>query len=108
MAHRPWLRPLTPSLTAPGGPLIRTLEGHKKSVFDVMITPNGHLAVSASGDQTLRVWDLENGQTLRTLEGHKDRVSAAAVTPDGLRAVSGSYDRTLRLWDLENGQTGVI
>ena len=24
----PWLRPLKPTLTAPGGPLIRTLEGH--------------------------------------------------------------------------------
>jgi WD40 repeat protein len=101
----PWLRPLNPNLTAPGGPLIRTLEGHTDWVCAVAVTPDGRRAVSASSDQTLRLWDLESGQTLRTLEGHADRVYAVAVTPDGRRAVSASGDRTLRLWDLETGKT---
>jgi WD40 repeat protein len=70
----------------------------------VAVTADGRRAVSASGDHTLRLWDLESGQTLRTLEGHTDWVSAVAVTPDGRRAVSGSRDRTLRLWDLESGK----
>ena len=65
------------------------------------VTPDGRRAVSASVDRTLRLWDLESGQTIRTLEGHTDSVSAVAVTPDGRRAVSASDDRTLRLWDLE-------
>jgi len=54
--------------------------------------------------QTLRLWDLDSGQTLRTLEGHTGRVFAVAVTPDGRRAVSDSRDETLRLWDLESGK----
>ena len=58
----------------------------------------------ASEDETLRLWDLESGQTIRTLEGHTDWVRAVAVTPDGRRAVSVSEDRTLRLWDLESGK----
>jgi WD40 repeat protein len=74
-------------------------------VHAVEVMPHGRWAVSGSEDQTLRVWDLESGQTLRTLQGHKDVVSAVAVTPDGRRAVSGSDDATLRLWDLESGQT---
>ena len=82
---------------------LRTLEGHTGWVNAVAITPDGRRAVSASRDQTLRLWDLESGQTLRTLEGHTESVSAVAVTPDGRRAVSGSYDETLRLWDLESG-----
>ena len=69
------------------------------------MTPDGRRAVSASEDRTLRLWDLESGQTIRTLEGHTERVLAVAVTPDGRRAVSASEDRTLRLWDLESGQT---
>ena len=69
------------------------------------VTPDGRRAVSASADRTLRLWDLESGQTIRTLQGHTGLVSAVAVTPDGRRAVSGSADRTLRLWDLETGQT---
>src|SRR5260370_40933831 len=70
----------------------------------VAVTPDGRRAVSASWDQTLRVWDLESGQTLRTLQGHTEAVKAVAVTPDGRRAVSASDDRTLRLWDLESGK----
>lgn len=83
-----WLRPLHPNLTPPGGPLIRTLKGHTGYVNAVAVTPDGRRAVSASADQTLRVWDLESGQTLRRLEGHAGRVRAVAITPDG-RNLSG-------------------
>jgi len=59
------------------------------------VTPGGRRAVSASADQTLRLWGLESGQTIRPLEGHTGSVNAVAVTPD---------DKTLRLWDLESGK----
>jgi hypothetical protein len=101
----PWLRPLRPTLDPPGGPLIRTLEGHTNSVSAVAITPDGQRAVSAARDRTLRVWDLVNGATLRTFEGHTDWVNAVAITPDGQRAVSAAGDRTLRVWDLASGAT---
>jgi WD40 repeat protein/serine/threonine protein kinase len=100
----PWVRPLTPSLTPPGGPLIRTFEGHTSWVHAVVLTPDGRHVISGSWDGTLRMWDLQTGESLRTFEGHTDWVNAAAVTPNGARAVSASSDRTLRVWDLENGQ----
>ena len=49
------------------------------------MTPDGKRAVSASGDQTLKVWDLETGGVLHTLEGHSGFVSGVALTPDGKR-----------------------
>ena len=101
----PWLRPLNRNLTAPGGPLIRTLEGHTGSVRVVVVTPDGRRALSGSEDQTLRLWNLETGQTLRTLEAHTRPVASMAVTPGGRRALSASHDQTLRLWDLESGKT---
>jgi WD40 repeat protein len=100
----PWLRPLAPTLTPPGGPLLRTLTGHTDVVMAVAVTPDGRRAVSASDDNTLRVWDLESGAELRTLTGHTNSVNAVAVTPDGRRAVSASDDNTLRVWDLESGE----
>src|SRR5262249_43927240 len=40
------------------GKFIASLEGHTDEVFGVALTPDGERVVSASGDQTLRVWDL--------------------------------------------------
>ena len=100
----PWLRPLTPSLIASGGPLIRTFQGHTNSVDAVTVTTDGRKAISGSQDNTLKVWDLETSEELRTLKGHTNWVSAVAVTSDGRKAVSGSDDKTLKVWDLETGE----
>jgi WD40 repeat protein len=37
---------------------LRTLEGHSNLVSGVAVTPDGKLAVSASWDKTLKVWDV--------------------------------------------------
>ena len=68
------------------------------------MTPDGRRVVSASDDQTLKVWDLASGRAVATLEGHTAWVSACAVTPDGRRVVSASDDKTLKVWDLASGR----
>jgi WD40 repeat protein len=100
-----WFRPLKPTLSVPGGSLIRTFEGHASSVNAVAMVPDAHHFVSASSDRTLRLWDLETGQLLRTFEGNAGSVNAVVVTPDGRRAISASRDGMLRLWELEAAQT---
>jgi WD40 repeat protein len=69
----------------------------------VGITPDGSRAISASADNTLRMWDLESCQSVHTLAGHTGLVNAVALTPDGRCAVSASADYTLRVWDIESG-----
>ena len=96
----PWLRPLTACLTPPGRGLLRTLKGHSNSVNAVAVTADGKQAISASSDNTLKVWDLITGKELFTLKGHSQWVIAVAVTADGKRAISGSFDNTLKVWDL--------
>jgi WD40 repeat protein len=102
-ALRPWFRPLHPCLDPPGGPLLRTLEGHSAGVWGVAVTSDGKRVVSAASDNTLKLWDLGTGLALRTLEGHSATVNGVAVTPDGKRAVSASSDHTLKVWDLASG-----
>ncbi len=103
----PWLRPLTASLTAPGGSLLRTFFGHNSDVTAVAVTADGRRAISGGGEldkDELKVWDLVSGAELRTLAGHSGYVTAVAVTADGGRAVTVSRDdKTLKLWNLESG-----
>jgi WD40 repeat protein len=57
---------------------------------------------SASGDSTLKVWDLETGNCLRTLKGHTDEVICMKL--NGNRLVSGSSDHSVRIWDIAVGK----
>ena len=64
------------------------------------IAPDGKRCVSASGDATLRVWDLDSGECIRVLKGHTRSVKCVVIAPDGKRCVSASGDMTLRVWDI--------
>jgi WD40 repeat protein len=82
----------------------RSLEGHLYSVHDCTYSPDGKQIVSASYDQTLKVWDVVTSKILRTLEGHSASVSCCAYSPDGKHIVSASYDHTLKVWDVTTGE----
>jgi WD40 repeat protein len=67
------------------------------------VTPDGRLAVSASGDGTLKVWDLATGSEMRSLAGHTDPVKGVAVSENGKLAISASEDWTLKVWEVASG-----
>ncbi|GAP84716.2 putative mitochondrial division protein 1 [Rosellinia necatrix] len=77
---------------------IRDIKAHADQVtaidFDM---PFGTL-VSASLDDTVKVWDLNAGRCIGLLEGHTASVRALQVQDNVL--VTGSADATVRLWDL--------
>jgi WD40 repeat protein len=103
----PWLRPKTQSLTAPGGPLIRTLVRDPHGITAVAVLPDGRRVVLGSGTGTLTLWDLEEGVELCAMEGHTDWITALAIVSSsgGPRIASGSSDGTLSLWDVEASRT---
>ena len=74
--------------------------GKRAQVRGVALSANGRLAVSASSDKTLKVWDVATGLELRTLKGHSDWVNSVAVSDEGRLAVSASDDKTLKVWDI--------
>ena len=75
-------------------------KGHQEVVYDAKFLPNGKSLVTASFDQTLKLWDVVTQSTLRTMEGHTGIVLTVDVSPNGKLIASGSSDRTVRLWDV--------
>src|SRR5262249_5548271 len=95
---------------------VATLQGHTARVTACAVTPDGRHVVSASDDETLKVWELASGRPMATLQGHTLRVTACAVTPDGRHVVSASDDQTLNVWEratytcriTQRGDTGYL
>jgi F-box and WD-40 domain protein 1/11 len=79
--------------------LIMTLEGHGAAVNAIQIL-EGQI-VSASGDRSVKVWNVRTGACVRTFSGHSKGI--ACVQFDGRRIVSGSSDETVRIFDRATG-----
>jgi len=78
----------------------RALKGHSHFVSDVVISSDGQYALSASWDKTLRLWDLNTGETVRDpFYGHTGDVLSVAFSADNRQIVSGSRDKTIKLWN---------
>ena len=74
---------------------------HKNAIFDVAWGNNDHYLMTASGDQTVRIWDLERNVCRGRLVGHTGTVKSikeANNNPNLL--VTASRDGSARLWDL--------
>jgi WD40 repeat protein len=70
----------------------------------VALSADGRRAVSASSDNTLKIWDVDSGMEVRTLAGHSSFVNGVALSADGRLAVSASADKTLKVWDVGTGR----
>ncbi|MDA3840428.1 MAG: WD40 repeat domain-containing protein [Patescibacteria group bacterium] len=80
----------------------KRLDGHQSWVNNSFISCDGNIAISASADNQLMVWDIESGYHLNTLSGHSRWVNDVVISQDNVLAVSGSADWTVRVWDLKN------
>ena len=81
------------------------LRGHTSYVSSAAYSPDGKRIVSASMDNTIRIWDAETGRQIgKPLEGHTEWVKSAAFSPDGKRIVSAAWDGTIRIWDAKTGK----
>ncbi len=74
------------------------LEGHERGITGLSVAA-GRL-LSASIDNTLRLWDLETMTLVKVYREHEAPVYAVAFSPDGKTALSAGLKGTLLQWDL--------
>jgi WD40 repeat protein len=60
--------------------------------------------VTASDDNTLKLWDARDDALVSTLTGHQDKVIALAVSLREGQVASGALDGTIKFWDLINAR----
>lgn len=88
-------------LGADSAEIAARLVGHEAAVNDVAYVPGARMAVSASDDGSVGLWDLETGELLTRFMGTGDKVLDVAVSPGGRLAASAGWDHLVRVYDLQ-------
>ncbi|XP_070843823.1 denticleless protein homolog [Chaetodon trifascialis] len=81
-------------------PLLKEWLAHENAVFDIAWVPGEPHLVTASGDQTARLWDVKSGELLGSFKGHLCSLKSVAFTPQE-KAVfcTGARDGNIMVWD---------
>ena len=82
----------------------RSILQHVNLVNSAAFSPDGKYIVTASDDNTARVWDAKTGEPVTEPLKHEDSVNSAQFSPDGKYIVTASYDYTARVWDAKTGE----
>ena len=93
--------------------LILTLSGHGDEIYDMKFSPtiddkgSKWLLLTASKDESLRLWNVQSATCIAIFAGHdahRDAVLTCGWHPLGNRFVSGGMDNSVKIWSLESDQ----
>ncbi|PWY98263.1 mitochondrial division protein 1 [Testicularia cyperi] len=82
----------------PSGVAFMTLADHSAPIVSLDFTEPYGTLVSASLDETVRVWDLASGEEVGRLRGHSGAVKCLQVEDEV--CITGGSDHSIRIWDL--------
>jgi WD40 repeat protein/DNA-binding SARP family transcriptional activator len=77
---------------------------HTPAVWAVAFSPDAKYALTGSGDETARLWDVDSGQELHRFTGHTAMIASVTFSPDGKHIVTASADKSAILWNATTGE----
>jgi WD40 repeat protein len=109
-----WYSPVS-ILEATTGRVVAELRGHEGDIEGEHYTDIGELEyaafsadgsriVTASRDETVRIWNAATGDEIGVWRGPKATVVGAAFNADASRIVTALTDKTARIWDAATGK----
>ncbi|ETO15431.1 WD-40 repeat protein, partial [Reticulomyxa filosa] len=92
--------------------LIKTFTGHTNWVrsIDYSTLDNNQIICSGSGDNTVRVWDIDNNKQIQSFDGHSSYVNCVKFSSYHYQnysqnvICSSSNDNTIRFWDFKHNK----
>lgn len=85
-------------------PKRQLLVRHNKPVAAAKFEPQGKWFVTASRDNTARIWDTATGQPLTPPLQHDREVISVDISDDGRRVLTAGFDGTARQWQVVDGK----
>jgi eukaryotic-like serine/threonine-protein kinase len=86
-----------------GQPILR-FQAHRESIHCLAVHRAKTRLVTASDDNTARIWDSGTGAAVTPPLRHERTVAYAEFSPDGGTVATSSLDNTARLWDANDGR----
>lgn len=85
-----------------------SLIGHGEAINDVKVHPrDSSCVITASKDESLRLWNLRTGSTVAVfagLKGHRGEVVHVDFNRSGSRFASCGIDNSVRIWDVDEDE----
>eukprot|EP00656_Telonema_subtile_P045919 TRINITY_DN52192_c0_g1_i1.p1 TRINITY_DN52192_c0_g1~~TRINITY_DN52192_c0_g1_i1.p1 ORF type:complete len:214 (-),score=41.35 TRINITY_DN52192_c0_g1_i1:7-648(-) len=78
---------------------VRTFRGHSLAVKCCFLSEDGFQALSASADETVKVWSTSSSKCVMTMRSHVGAVNCCAFSPRDTHIVSGGEDLLVRVWE---------
>ncbi|KAF4121303.1 coronin-1B/1C/6 [Geosmithia morbida] len=79
---------------------VSKLKGHPKKVGQVNFNPSAeNILASASGDFSIKIWDITTGQSPLALK-HADVIQSLSWNASGSLLATTSRDKKIRVWDV--------
>ena len=76
---------------------------HNQYINSSQFSSNSKTILTASTDNTAKIWDANTGNLIVTFTGHIKEVNMAQFSPDNKKVVTISEDNTTKIWDSRTG-----
>lgn len=83
---------------------LKVLQSHDKKITALATSTDNNYLVSASLDQTLKLWSLESFELISTIESEfKEKITAVNFSVDSKQILASSQEG-IKVWDVESKQ----